>query len=172
MRVELAVSLDLGEALSLERGRELAVHQPHALFELGLLVLLRRLERPLEVVHDRQQLLHEPLGSPGGQTRLLARGALLVVVELGREPLQVVQMLLRLRLGRGELVATGSRDMARDPVALLDLVELFLGRIRHQEVFASSSPISASSITSSSEAAAPSPSPGGDEACCCALAWA
>src|SRR5439155_337374 len=37
--VELAIGLDLGKALPLERGRELTVHQPHALLELDLLVL-------------------------------------------------------------------------------------------------------------------------------------
>jgi len=50
------------------------------------------------------------------------------------------------------------------------LVQLFLGRIGHQEVFASSSTISASSITSSSEVEAPFPS--GVPEACCAVAWA
>ena len=121
--VELAVGLDHGEAFVLERGCELAVHQPHALFELCLLVLLGRFQRPLEVVHDRQQLLDEPLGRSGRQGRLLARGALLVVLELSSKALQVVQVLLRLRLGGGEPVV---------PDRLLHhLVQLFLGRIRH-----------------------------------------
>ena len=51
--VELAIGLDLGEALPLERGRELTVHQPHALLELELLVLLRRLERTLKDNRDK-----------------------------------------------------------------------------------------------------------------------
>jgi hypothetical protein len=110
------------------------VDEPHALLELGLFVLFRRLECTLEVVDDRQQLLDEPLGRPRGQARLLAGGALLVVLELGREPLQVVEVLLRLCLGGGKPLidlGTRSRDIARDLVPLFDLVELFACGIRH-----------------------------------------
>jgi hypothetical protein len=61
------------------------VHEADALFELRLLVLLGRLERPLEVVHDREQLLHEPLRRAHGRQLLVARDSLAVVVELRRE---------------------------------------------------------------------------------------
>src|SRR5207248_8262388 len=60
VRVERPVGVDLGETLAIERRLELAVHQPNALFELRLLVLLGRGQRPLEVVEHRQELLHQP----------------------------------------------------------------------------------------------------------------
>src|SRR4051794_38365324 len=158
MRIELAVGFDLRETLALEHGGQLAMHEAHALFKLRLGMLLSRPERPLEVVHDREQLLDQPLCSTCRKSRLLASGPLLVVLELGREALEVVQVLLGLRLG-------GDEGIFDDPLVLRSgFVELFLGRIGHQEVFASSSTISASSITSSSEVEAPFPS-GPPEAC-------
>ena len=50
VRVERAIGLDLDEPLLGERRAKLAVHQPHALLELRLLVLLGGDERALEVV--------------------------------------------------------------------------------------------------------------------------
>ena len=104
VRVEPAVRLDLGEALALERGGELAVHEPDALLELRLLVLLGRAKRALEVVEHGQQLLHEPLVGPRDQALLVAQDPLAVVLELGRDPLEVVQVLVALGLERGELL--------------------------------------------------------------------
>jgi hypothetical protein len=151
VRVEDAVRLDLGEPLARERVRELAVHEPDALLELRLLVLLGRSKRPLEVVEHGQQLLDEPLVGPRDQALLVAQDPLAVVLELGRDPLEVVQVLVALGLERRHL-----------------LLERELTLLGH-EVLASSSTTSASSITSSSDSVA-SPLPPA-EACACA-AWA
>ena len=151
VRVEDAVGLDLGEPLARERVRELAVHEPDALLELRLLVLLGGRERPLEVVEHGQQLLHEPLVGPRDQALLVARDPLAVVLELGRDPLEVVQVLVALGLERRHLLL--ERELTG--VACLG-----------HEVFASSSTTSASSITSSSDSVA-SPLPPA-EACACA----
>ena len=102
VRVEGALGRDLLEALLAQRVRERAVHEANALLELRLLVLVRGHERPLEVVEHGQELLDEPLGGTRDQALLVARGALAVVVELGREALEVVEVLLGLRLGLGE----------------------------------------------------------------------
>src|SRR5205823_1800846 len=152
VRVELAVGLDLGKPLVLERGGELAVHEPDALLELCLLVLLGGRERALEVVEHGQQLLDEPLVGPRDQALLVAQDPLAVVLELGRDPLEVVQVLVALGLERRYL-----------------LLERELTLLGH-EVLASSSTTSASSITSSSDSVASSPLPVA-EACACA-AWA
>jgi hypothetical protein len=65
-------------------------------------VLLGRLERALEVVQHRQELLHEPLVRTRDQGLLLARGTLAEVVEVGGEPLEVAEVLVPLSLGGGE----------------------------------------------------------------------
>src|SRR5205823_2815793 len=152
VRVEAAVRLDLGEALALESRLQLLMDQTNALLELCLFVRLGGGKRPLEVVERRQQLLDQPLMGARDQALLVTRGPLAVVVEVGRDPLEVVQVLVPLCLERGE-----------------PLLELGLGRCRH-EVLASSSTTSASSITSSSDSDA-SPLP--EDACaCCAEACA
>ena len=151
VRVEHAVGLDLGEPLALEHVRQLAVHQANAFLELGLLVLLGGGERALEIVEHGQQLLHEPLVGPRDQALLVAQDPLAVVLELGRHPLEVVQVLVALGLERGHL-----------------LLERELTLLGH-EVLASSSTTSASSITSSSSTWA---SPFPDACACCADAWA
>ncbi len=66
--------------------------EPDALLELRLLVLLGRLERALEVVEHGQELLHEPLAGPRDQALLVARGPLAVVVEVGLEALERVEI--------------------------------------------------------------------------------
>ncbi len=147
VRVEAPVGLDLREALACERLRELTVDEANAFLELGLLVLLGRSERPLEVVEHRQELLHQPLVGARDQALLVTRGPLAVVLEVGRDALEVVQVLVPLGLER------------RQP-----LLELCLRRRRRHEVLASSSTTSASSMTSSSESPA-SPFPDEDEAC-------
>ena len=55
VRVELAVGLDLGKPLVLERGGELAVHEPDALLELCLLVLLGGRERALAAAEEHEE---------------------------------------------------------------------------------------------------------------------
>ena len=60
------------------------------------------IERALEVVEHRQQLLDQPLVCARGEALLLARRPLAVVVEVGCEPLQVAQVLVPLRLRSGE----------------------------------------------------------------------
>ena len=92
-----ALRLDLHEPLLRERVGERPVDEAHAVLELRLLVLGRGLERALEVVDHRQQLLDEPLGGARDQARLVARRALAVVVELGLEALQRVEVLVALR---------------------------------------------------------------------------
>ena len=60
-RVEpLAGGVELLDAVALEHRDQLRVHEPHALGEV-LLALAGGGQRPLEVVHDRQQLADEPL---------------------------------------------------------------------------------------------------------------
>ena len=98
------VGLDLGEALRRERVGERAVDEADAVLELRLLVLRGGLERPLEVVEDGQQLLDEPLGRARDQVALLARGALAVVVELGLQAPERVEVLVALAPDGLELV--------------------------------------------------------------------
>ena len=105
MRVERALGRDLGEPFLRERVGERAVDEPDALLELRLLVLGGRLERALEVVEHRHELLDEPLVGARGQLLLVARHPLAVVVELGLQPLQRVEVLVALTsCACGELV--------------------------------------------------------------------
>jgi hypothetical protein len=126
VRIELAVGRDLLEALLAEHVSEGARHQRDALLQLGLLVRLRGLERPLEVVEHRQELLHEPLVGARDQALLVTRSPLAVVVELGLDALERVEQLVTLLLKRFEL---------RGLLNLLGVLDV----LRHYEVFASSS---------------------------------
>ncbi len=92
------VGLDLLEALAPERRVQLAGDEAHALFELRLLVLARGDERPLEIVDDGEHRLHQPLVGARDQILLVTRGPLAVVVELGRDPLQLVEVVVALGL--------------------------------------------------------------------------
>src|SRR5262249_17367523 len=65
-----------------------------AVDEFRLLVPFRRLERPLEVVEDRQELANEPLVGMRDQSLLLACGPLAVVLEVGLQALQKVEVLV------------------------------------------------------------------------------
>ena len=97
VRVEGALGLDLREPVPLDEAEQRAVDEPDALLELRLLVLGGSLERPLQVVEHRQQLVQEPLVRAAGQLDLLARDALAVVVEVGGETqVGVVRRLRRL----------------------------------------------------------------------------
>ena len=97
VRVEASVGRDLRRPSRRSASESCAVDEPDALFERRLLVLLRRLERPLEVVEHRQQLLHEPLARARDERSWSRADALAVVVELRCEPVQVVEV----RLGLG-----------------------------------------------------------------------
>jgi hypothetical protein len=137
VRVEAAVRLDLLEPLPLQQVGQRPVHERDALLELRLLVLLGRLERPLEVVDYGQQLLHEALRGPGGRQLLIPRDAFAVVVELRREPAQVVEVLVRPLLGGRDLGAEVVLDDLRCFGLFRD--DVVLEVLRHEDVFASSS---------------------------------
>ena len=62
-----------------------------------------RLERALEVVHQRQQLLDDARGRRVGQRLPIALDALAVVVELGRLPQQQIVELVALALQLGRI---------------------------------------------------------------------
>src|SRR5262249_15606713 len=133
---------------------ELAVDEPDALLErlaIASRVTYRSLYGTIQSVEHGQQLLDEPLVGPRDQALLVARNPLAVVVEVGRHPLEVVQVGVALGLERRYL-----------------LLERELTLLGH-EVLASSSTTSASSITSSSESV-DSPLP--DACACCAEACA
>src|SRR5882724_522373 len=98
VRIELAVGLDLLQTLLLQQIGEGAMHKPNAVFDLPLFVLRGSLERPPEVVENRDQLLHEPLVRTLGESRLLTCIALAEVVELRRKPLQAVEKLVAVSL--------------------------------------------------------------------------
>ena len=72
--------------------------------ERSLLVPLGGLERPLEVVEDRQELADEPLVRVRDQPLLVARGALAVVLEVGLDALGEGEVLVP--LGRGDAPAS------------------------------------------------------------------
>ncbi len=167
---------DLGEPLAGERVGERAVHEPDALLELRLLVVHGGLERALEVVEHGQERLDEPRGGAGGERRLLARHPLAVVVELGLQALQRVEVLvalarerdhvgLRLRAGRGGLLGLpGGGDVHHRLLVHRRLLDR-LARVTHS----STTSYSASSTTSSSVEEPSWPLP---EACCWADACA
>ena len=131
--------------------------EPHSVLDRRLFVLADRVERALEVVEDRQELLHQALVRMRDVLLALARCTLLVIVEVGCDTQQAV---FELRHGG---VNSGVRPLR----GLTPVLELRL----HQEVFASSSTTSysPSSTTSSSGVVAPLPPA---DACACAVAWA
>src|SRR5581483_591844 len=116
VRVEGAVRLDLLEPVLARHLDERALDKPDALLELrrptifsarrrASLVgaagsLLCRLERPLEVVEDREQLPEQRLVRARGHRLVLARRPLAEVVELGLQPLERVEVLVALLLER------------------------------------------------------------------------
>ena len=73
------------------------------------------LERPLEIVEHRQELLDQPLVGARDQALLVARHPLAVVVELGREPLQVVEMRVALPLDLDEPLSQFLQGHKRSP---------------------------------------------------------
>ena len=109
----------------------------------------RMRERALEVVEDRDELLHEPLVGARGQLLLVARHPLAVVVELGLQALERVEILVALLPRRRELVERLGLHRLLDSLFLLDVLleVLILGH-------SSTTSYSASSTTSSSGASA------------------
>jgi hypothetical protein len=97
--IEAAVRRDLLESLAFERRAELASDELDAFLELRLLVLRGRVERPLEIVEDREERLHEPLVRVRDDALALADRPLPVVLEVGREPLEVGEVRVALGLG-------------------------------------------------------------------------
>jgi len=161
VRIEPRARVDLLHAVLLEQRGERAVRETHALFELRLLMLHRGLERTLEIVEDRQQVLHKPFVRERDELLPLPQRALAEVVEVGGCPLPAVDRLVALGRESGETILA----------ALLDLLLFACLLVLHQEVFASSSTTSysPSSTTSSSALDEPLPPP---EACACAVACA
>ena len=103
MRVEAPVGLHLDETLAREHAGERAMNQANPVLELELPVLDGRLHRPLEVVEHREQLDDQPLGRPGGEGLLVAGNPLAVVVELGLQTLERVEILVALLGQPGDL---------------------------------------------------------------------
>jgi hypothetical protein len=127
--IELPVRLDLGKSFLAQQLRELPVHQLDTLLQLRLLVLLRGLERPPEVVEHGEELLDEPLVRTRGEVGLVARRPLAVVLELRGDALQLVQV----------FVALGCEGLEPLLETLLRLLRRGLTLVRHYERLASSS---------------------------------
>ena len=98
MGIELALGLDLGQSLLRKQIGQGTMDEPDTVLDLPLFMLRSSLERPPEIVEDRDQLLHEPLVRTLGERSLLARVPLAVVVELSGEPLQPVEELVAVSL--------------------------------------------------------------------------
>ena len=97
-RVErLALGVELLDAVALEHGDQLRVHEPYALGQVLLLVTCR-LKRTLEVVDHGQQLAHEPALRALARRRRLLGGALAEVLEVRLRALGQVEVLLPLPL--------------------------------------------------------------------------
>ena len=70
--------------------------------------LLERVERALEIVEHRQERAQDARAGLRGLLLGEPRLALLVVVEVGREPAQVVEILVALALEVGDRSSSGS----------------------------------------------------------------
>ena len=99
-----ALDSDLDEALPGEGVGERAVDQADAVLQRGRFVLGRRFERPLQVVEHGHEVLHEALGRARDQIAPIARRPLAVVVELGLQALQRVEVLVALARRLRQLV--------------------------------------------------------------------
>ena len=96
----LAQGVDGGDAEAAEDLEQLRLHQGHSLDQRALLCLLPGgVQGPLQVVQDRQQLAGE--GGMGVAPLLgqVALDALLVVLEIGPDPLEQGEILIPLLLG-------------------------------------------------------------------------
>ncbi len=91
--------LDLLHILFLERFPELLCDQFHTLTKrLQVIALLDRFQRPLQIVHQRQEILHALGASALHQLHLLPQRALAEIVELGLQTQVLVLPLRNLRL--------------------------------------------------------------------------
>ena len=113
-----SVSISASPSLR-ERSAQRLLDELYALDELRLLVPLGSLERPLEVVEDRQELAHEPFVRMRDETLLLTNGALAVVLEVRLDALGEVEVLVALR-DRATSSGLGSRSLG---LRLLDLLD-------------------------------------------------
>src|SRR2546423_10516285 len=111
VRVEPGARVDLLDPVLLEQRRECAVRETNALLELRFLMLRRGLERALEIVEDRQEVLHEPFVRERDELLSLAQRALAEVVEVGRRPLPVVDRLVALGRESGETILAALLDL-------------------------------------------------------------
>jgi hypothetical protein len=114
-------------------------------------VIARRDKRTLEVVEHRQQLLDQPLRGARDQIALIARDPLAVVLELGLETLERVEILVALlanpvELSRGNLPVppyllhlSAIADARSARLEFIDLALLLDAIVGHYVVFASSS---------------------------------
>ncbi len=114
IRVErLILCLDAHDAVTAKHVENHALHQGHALNEWPLLAsLLSRGGRPVEIVQCRQQFGGE--GSDGVLLllSLIARGTLLIVLEVGAGSFRLGQIFIARLLGSLELVFTKSISSA------------------------------------------------------------
>ena len=187
--VELVARLarDLLETAAGEQPGELLLHQLHALGDLGLLVVLGGVERPLEVVEHGQELADQRLGRPGRMPLRFARHPLSEVVEVGGEAAQVVQVLLGAAAGVGQLglelaglevgalglglyAASRVGSLSRTVRCNLGIRPRLVLLVGHERSLASST-TSASTISSSPDSAAPSVPFGAPVAAACWACW-
>ncbi len=142
---------------------QLLAYQADTLGHLGLLMVFRGFQRPLEVVQHRQQLAHDAFDRPPGLILGVAGDPLAEVVEVGGHPAQVGQVLVRLPagllqlaqlgVGRGRRVMPGGLPLSFDVDVSVDVI---VGLTVHARspVSDSSSTTSASTISSSESSAA------------------
>src|SRR6185312_5606595 len=162
--------LDLLEAAPVEDVGQLLAHPGDPLGHLRLLVVLGGVDGPLEVVEHGQELGHDRLGGPVGLGLRVAGHALAVVVEVGRDAAQVVQIFLRPAPRFGELrVELAGPGLTDDLVGLGGRRALawICGHARSPL----SSSTSASTISSSLPVSAPFAEPSPPPVLCCAC-WA
>ena len=154
-----AASISL--SLALEQLRERLVHEPDAVLERGLLML---------VAATSARSRSSRIGSSSFTSRSFAS-----VTYSSRSRVARLRKLSKSAAARFQRSIASSRSAARAAMVLAALVDLLvscdLRLVRHYDVFASSSTTSysPSSTTSSSGVVAPLPPP---DACCCAVACA
>src|SRR5215217_8098087 len=95
----VAGGVELLDAVPLEHGDQLGVHEPHSLRKV-LLTVLRGGECPFEVVDDGKQLADESALCPLTRGGRLTRGALPIVLEIRLNALGKLQVLVARLLGR------------------------------------------------------------------------
>src|SRR5262249_50201371 len=158
VRVErLALGLDARHARLLEHAEQLGVHELDALAHVLDVVGADRigvLQRQLERVEHRQQLLDQALGGAVDERRLLLDHALAVVLELRLHAPERVEVLVPLRLELGQARQVGfelrSRRLLLGDRSFVGVARWqVVARHRHAPFCSSSSTISASATSSS-----------------------